>query len=49
MPPPSVTEMTGALSFSREKFQSLTLTYADTGMSPTEVNLSAMGVELEVP
>lgn len=44
----SVTEMTGALSFSREKFQSLTLTYTDTGMSPPEVVLSAMGVELEV-
>jgi hypothetical protein len=43
----SVTEMTGALSFSKEKFQSLTLTYTDTGMSPPEINLSAMGVELE--
>jgi hypothetical protein len=43
----SVTEMTGALSFSKEKFQSLTLTYTDTGMSPPEVNLSAVGVELE--
>lgn len=39
--------MTGALSFSKEK-QSLTLTYTDTGMSPAEVNLSAMGAELEV-
>ena len=43
----SVTDMTGALSFSKEKFQSLTLTYTDTGMSPAEVNLSSMGVELE--
>jgi hypothetical protein len=43
----SVTPMTGSLSFSKEKFQSLTLTYTDTGMSPPEVNLSAMGVELE--
>jgi hypothetical protein len=41
----SVTPMTGALSYSKEK-QSLTLTY--TGMSPPEVNLSAMGAELEV-
>ena len=44
----SVTQMTGALSFSKEKFQSLTLSYTDTGMSPPEINLSAMGVELEV-
>jgi hypothetical protein len=44
----SVTPMTGALSFSKEKFQSLTLSYTDTGMSPPEVNLSAMGAELEV-
>lgn len=43
----SVTPMTGALSFSNEK-QSLTLTYTDTGMSPPEVNLSAMGAELEM-
>ncbi len=44
----SVTPMTGALSFSKEKFQSLTLSYTDTGVSPPEINLSAMGVELEV-
>jgi hypothetical protein len=42
----SVTPMTGALSFSKEK-QSLTLSYTDTGMMPAEVNLSAMGAELE--
>src|ERR1043166_2778580 len=40
----SVTPMTGTVSFSKEKFQSLTLTYTDTGMSPPEVNLSSMGV-----
>jgi hypothetical protein len=45
----SVTAMTGTLSFSKDKWQSLTLTYTDTGMSTPEVNLSAMGVELEVP
>jgi hypothetical protein len=44
----SVTQMTGTISFSKEKFQSLTLTYTDIGMSPPEINLSAMGVELEV-
>ena len=43
----SLTPMTGALSFSKEK-QSLTLTYTDTGMSPPELNLSAMGAELEL-
>ncbi len=43
----SVTPMTGALSFSKEK-QSLTLTYTDTGMSPPEINFSAMGAELEL-
>jgi hypothetical protein len=43
----SVTSMTGTLSFSKDKWQSLTLTYTDTGMSPAEVNLSAMGAELE--
>jgi hypothetical protein len=43
----SVTDMTGALSFSKEK-QSLTLSYTDTGMMPAEVSLSAMGAELEV-
>jgi hypothetical protein len=44
----SVTAMTGTISFSKEKFQSLTLTYTDTGMSAPEISLSAMGVELEV-
>jgi hypothetical protein len=40
--------MTGSLRFSKDKWQSLTLTYTDTSMSPPEVLLSAMGVELEV-
>jgi hypothetical protein len=44
----SVTPTTGALSFSKEKLQSLTLSYTDTGMMPPEVNLSAMGAELEL-
>jgi hypothetical protein len=43
----SVTDMTGALSFSKEK-QSLTLSYTDTGMMPPEVSLSAMRAELEL-
>jgi hypothetical protein len=43
----SVTDMTGALSFSKEK-QSLTLSYTDTGMMPSEVSLSAMRAELEL-
>ena len=43
----SVTDMTGVVSFSKEK-QSLTLTYTDTGMSPPEINLSAMRAELEL-
>jgi hypothetical protein len=43
----SVTDMTGALSFSKEK-QSLTLSYTDTGLMPAEVSLSAMGAELEL-
>lgn len=38
--------MAGALSFSKEK-QSLTISYTDTGVMPTEISLSAMGVELE--
>jgi hypothetical protein len=42
----SVTPMTGALSFSKEK-QSLTLSYTDTGMMPSEISLSAMRAELE--
>jgi hypothetical protein len=44
----SLSPMTGALSFSKEKRQSLTLTYTDTGMTAPELSLSAMGVELEV-
>jgi hypothetical protein len=42
----SLTPMAGALSFSKEK-QSLTLSYTDTGMMPSEVSLSAMRAELE--
>ena len=38
--------MAGALSFSKEK-QSLTISYTDTGVMPTEISLSAMGAELE--
>ena len=39
--------MAGALSFSREK-QSLTVHYSDTGFTPAEVSLSAVGAELEL-
>jgi hypothetical protein len=38
--------MAGTLSFSKQN-QSLTISYTDTGVMPTEVTLSAMGVELE--
>ena len=38
--------MAGTLSFSREK-QSLTISYTDTGVMPTELTVSAMGAELE--
>jgi hypothetical protein len=44
----SVNPMTGSLRFTKDKWQSLTLTYSDTAISPPEVLLSAMGVELEV-
>jgi hypothetical protein len=40
--------MAGTLSFSKQN-QSLTISYTDTGVMPTEVTLSAMGVELEKP
>lgn len=43
----SMIGMTGAVSFSKEK-QSLTLSYSDTGVLPSEVSLSAMFAELEV-
>jgi hypothetical protein len=42
----SMAGMTGAVSFSKEK-QSLTLSYSDTGVLPSEVSLSAMFAELE--
>ena len=38
--------MAGALSFSREK-GSLTISYTDIGVMPTEITVSAMGAELE--
>jgi hypothetical protein len=38
--------MAGAISLSKEK-QSLTINYSDTGMMPAEINISAMGAELE--
>ncbi len=38
--------MAGALSFSKEN-QHLTIHYTDTGVMPAEINLSAMGAELE--
>jgi hypothetical protein len=44
----SVSPVTGSLRFTKDKWQSLTLTYTDTGMLPPYVNLSAAGVELEV-
>ena len=44
----SLDPMTGLLRFSKDKWQSLTLTYTDADLSPPEVNLSANGVELEV-
>lgn len=38
--------MAGALSFSKEK-QSITVSYTDTGVTPAEISVSAMGAELE--
>jgi hypothetical protein len=38
--------MAGAISLSKEK-QSLTINYTDTGMTPAEITISAMGAELE--
>lgn len=43
----SMSEMAGALSFSKENGQSVTVTYTDTGVMPTEVSVSAMRAELE--
>jgi hypothetical protein len=43
----SMAGMSGAVSFSKEDGQSVTLTYSDTPISPTEVSLSAMRAELE--
>ena len=43
----SMVGMSGAASFSKEDGQSVTVTYTDTPISPTEVSLSAMRGELE--
>ena len=43
----SMAGMSGAVSFSKEDGQSVTLTYSDTPISPSEVSLSAMRAELE--
>ncbi len=43
----SITGMAGAVSFSKEGGQSVTINYTDTGFLPTEVSISAMRVELE--
>jgi hypothetical protein len=43
----SVTAISGAVAFSKDGRQSVSLTYTDTGINPTEVNLSAMRTELE--
>ena len=43
----SMAGMSGAASFSKEDGQSVTLTYSDTPISPTEVSLSGMRVEFE--
>jgi len=39
--------MAGAVSFSKEGGQSVTINYTDTGIMPTEVTVSAMRGELE--
>jgi hypothetical protein len=39
--------MAGAISLSKER-QSLTINYTDTGVMPAEINISAMGAELEM-
>src|SRR5438094_2605001 len=43
----SVVGMSGAASFSKEDGQSVTVTYTDTGIMPSEISLSAMRAELE--
>ena len=43
----SMAGMSGTASFSKEDGQSVTLTYSDTAISPTEVSLSGMRAELE--
>src|SRR5216117_4220376 len=43
----SLVGMSGAASFSKEDGQSVTVTYTDTGIMPSEISLSAMRAELE--
>jgi hypothetical protein len=43
----SMAGMSGAASFSKEDGQSVTVTYSDTPISPSEVSLSAFRAELE--
>src|SRR5882724_6812637 len=43
----SIAGMSGAASFSKEDGQSVTVTYTDTPISPSEVSLSAFRAELE--
>jgi len=43
----SMAGMSGAVSFSKEDGQSVTVTYSDTPISPSEVSLSAFRAELE--
>jgi hypothetical protein len=43
----SMAGLSGAASFSKEDGQSVTVTYTDTPISPSEVSLSAFRAELE--
>jgi hypothetical protein len=43
----SLDAMAGAVSFSKENGQSVTINYTDTGFMPSEVSVSAMRAELE--
>src|SRR5213083_631129 len=43
----SMAAMAGTLLFSKEDGQSVTITYTDTGIMPSEISLSAMRAELE--
>lgn len=43
----SLETMAGALSFSKEGGQSVTINYTDTGFMPSEISVSAMRVEFE--